>query len=195
LATPFLWFLAAIRASASDWSPFLEIAPGDLAEYAGEPALDVRFLPHIGRLEQVAADLGGRCGRHLFDADYEHDARCHGRDGLQPLVDRGRAGGAGILHPGRPLEAQVRRGLQDQRSGKVLGREPGIEMPQQDFIDLTGGDAGIGQRAGRGTDDQASTDSVSSRPNRWAQPMMRRMELSFAELWSFYERLVVLGES
>ena len=39
---------------------FLEIARGDLAEDAGEAALDLGLLAHVGRLEQVAADVGGR---------------------------------------------------------------------------------------------------------------------------------------
>ncbi len=64
-------------------------------------------------------------------------------------MHRGGTGGAGVLHPCRRLEAQRGISLQHQRSGKILRREAGVEMPEHDFIDVAGGNAGIGQRLGR----------------------------------------------
>jgi hypothetical protein len=43
-------------------------------------------------------------------------------------MDSGRTGGTGVLDPAGALEAQLRRGLKHQRSGKILGREAGVEM-------------------------------------------------------------------
>src|SRR6202034_4652832 len=46
-------------------APALEIEAGDLAENAGEAAVDVGLSAHVGRLEQVLTDLGTGRGRHL----------------------------------------------------------------------------------------------------------------------------------
>ena len=67
----------------------------------------------------------------------------------------GRAGGAGVLHPRRALEAQIGRGLQDQRGGKILGGKPGVEMPEHDLVDVFCGDSGVGQRLAGNLHDQA----------------------------------------
>jgi hypothetical protein len=49
------------------------------------------------------------------------------RKSRDALVDRRRAGGAGVLDPGdRPLEAQLGVGLQHQRRGEALRREAGV---------------------------------------------------------------------
>jgi hypothetical protein len=120
LPTPFLWFLAAIRASVGLVAPTLEVARGDLAENAGEAAVDVGFFAHVRRLEQVAPDFraGGR--RHLLGAHHEYDAGGLGGDRLEALMHGGRAGGTRVLDPARALEAQVCRGLENQRCGKIL---------------------------------------------------------------------------
>ena len=47
---------------------------GSLAKNAGKAAVDVRLLPHIGGLEQVAANFRGRAGRHLLDPDHLAEA-------------------------------------------------------------------------------------------------------------------------
>ena len=75
LAQPFLWFLAAIVASASRLVAMpLEIALGDLAEHAGEAALDAALLLEVGGAEQRLGDLGpGQVG-HLLDADHQDEA-------------------------------------------------------------------------------------------------------------------------
>ena len=133
----------------------LEIEPGDLAEDAGEAAVDVGLLAHVGRLEQVLADLGrGRRG-HLLDADHQHDARGLRRDRLEALMHGGRAGGAGVLDPHRALEAQFRRGLQHQRGGEILRREAGVEVAEHDLVDIARPDPGVGQRLARDPHDQA----------------------------------------
>src|SRR3546814_7686751 len=64
-----------------------------------------------------SSDLhAGRRGGHLLDADAEHEAGLLRGNGIQALVDRGRAGGAGVFHAGRRLEAQARIGLQIGRA-------------------------------------------------------------------------------
>ena len=70
-------------------------------------------------------------------------------------MHRGRTGGAGVLDPGRRLEAQLRVGLQHQRGGKILRREAGVEMAEHDLVDVGGRDAGIGQRLVGDPDDEA----------------------------------------
>ena len=117
-------------------APALEIERRDAPENAREAALDVGLLAHVGGLEQILADLGAGRGRHLLDADHEHDARALGRDRLEALVHGRRAGRAGVLDAGGALEAQVGRGLQHQRRGEVLRREAGVEMAEHDLIDI-----------------------------------------------------------
>ena len=98
-----------------------------------------------------------------------------GRDRAQALMDRGRAGGAGVLDPGRGLEAQGRVGLQHERAGEVLGDEAAVEVAEPDLVDLGGLEAGIGDGRGRGLDDQAlDVLRPSCLPNgRWLQPTMQ----------------------
>jgi hypothetical protein len=112
-------------------------------------------LAHVGRLEQVAPDLGPGRRRHLLGAHHEHDARGPGGDRLEPLMHGGRAGGAGVLDPARALEAQVRRGLEHQRCGKILAEKPALKCPSTISSTSRGGDPGIGQRLGRHPHDQA----------------------------------------
>ena len=69
-------------------------------------------------------------------------------------MDRRRAGGAGVLDPGRRLEAEPRIGLEDQRGGKLLLHEAAVHRPEKDLVDVGGGNPGIGQRALRHLDDQ-----------------------------------------
>ena len=78
-----------------------------------------------------------------------------GLERVQALMHRRRAGGAGVLHPRRALEAQVGRGLQHQRGGEILRREAGVEMAEHDLVHVGGRDAGVGQRVGRDPHDQA----------------------------------------
>ena len=136
-------------------APALEIEPGDLAENPGEAALDVGLLAHVGGFQQVFSDLGAGRRGHLLDADHQHDARRLGRDRLQPLMHGRGTGGAGVLHPQRALEAQVRRGLQHQRGGEILRREARVEVAEHDLVDVRGLDPGVGQRAVGDPHDQA----------------------------------------
>ncbi len=62
--------------------------------------------------------------------------------------------GARVLHTRCALEAQVVRGLQDQRGGKILGGKPGVEMPEHDLVDVFCGDPGVSQRLARNFHDQ-----------------------------------------
>ena len=134
---------------------FLEIGLRDLAEHAGEAAGGLAVLGQIGGAQQVPADLGGRRPRHLLDADHQHDFRSARGDRPDALMHGGRSGGAGILDPCRRLEPQMRVGLQHQCRGEILRREPGVEMPEHDLIDVGGGNAGVGQRLVRDADHQA----------------------------------------
>ena len=58
-------------------------------------------------------------------------------------MDGGRSGGAGILNPRCALEAQVRRGFQHQGRGKILRREAGVKVSEQNLVD-------VGSRDGSG---------------------------------------------
>ena len=68
----------------------------------------------------------------------------------------GAAGGAGIFHPRRALEAQIGRGLQHLQRG---GETPAAEKPalgmvaEHDLVDVLGGETRIGQRFARNFDD------------------------------------------
>ena len=80
----------------------LEIEPGDLAEYAGEAAVDVGLLAQIGRLQQVAADLGRAASCVICSTPTTSTMRAApAAIDLSALMDRGRAGGAGVLDPRR----------------------------------------------------------------------------------------------
>ena len=133
----------------------LEVAGGDLAEHAGEAALDALLLVDIGAAQQRLAD--GRAGKlgHLLHTDHEHDAGGPGLDRAQALMHGGRAGGAGVLDPGRGLEAQGRVGLEHERAGEVLGDEAAIEVAEPDLVDVGGLEAGVGDGGGGCLDDQA----------------------------------------
>jgi hypothetical protein len=151
-------------------APTLEVARGDLAENAGEAAVDIGFLAHIRCLEQVAPDLGSRRRRHLLDADREHDASGPGSDRRETLMHGGRAGGTGVLHPAGAFEAQVRRRLKHQCGGKVLGRKAGIEMPEHDLIDIAGADPGIGEGLACNSNDQALDGFTLEPPKGCVRP-------------------------
>ena len=85
----------------------LEVGLGDVPEDAGEAALDLALLLEIGGLQQGLADRGARQLGHLLDADHEHEARlARPAIDFRPSMDRGRAGGAGVLDAGRGLEAE-----------------------------------------------------------------------------------------
>src|SRR5580704_1003170 len=102
----------------------------------------------------------------------------------------GRAGRAGIFHPGSALETQVRRSLQDQRSGKILRREAGIEVAEHDFIDVGRRNPRVGKRlighpyneAFDGLTVELSKGRMGPTDDTGAHV---RSKLPFAEFWSF----------
>ena len=105
----------------------------------------------------------------------------------------GGAGGAGVLHPRRALEAQIGRGLQHQRSGEILRREAGIEMAEHDLVDVLGGDAGICERFARHFDDEAFDGLVGElaewrvRPSHDAgSHVFSLMPLCSCRIWSLF---------
>jgi hypothetical protein len=104
---------------------------------------------------KVAADLGARRAGHLLDADDERDAGALRLDRLDRLVDRGRAGRAGVLDADRGLEAEALVRLQHQRGGEVLWAKAGVEMAEHDLVDVARLDAGVLQRLVGNADDQA----------------------------------------
>ena len=136
-------------------APFLEIEAGDLAEDAGEAAVDLGFLAHVGCFQQVAPDLGAGVVVICSTPTQSTMRAARASIALMPLMHGGRTGGAGVLDPGRALEAQIGRGLQHQRGGKILCRKAGVEMPEHDLVDVLGRDAGIGQRLAGHPHDQA----------------------------------------
>ena len=149
---------------------FLEIGLRDLAEHAGKTAGGVAILRQIGSAQQIAADLRSGCACHLLDPDHQHDFCGTRFDGADALMHRGRSRGAGVLHPRRRLEAQLRIGLQHQRGGKILRREAGVEMPEHDLVDVGGRDAGIGQRFVRHPDHEALDRLGVEFPERRMRP-------------------------
>ena len=70
-------------------------------------------------------------------------------------MHRGRSGRAGVFDAGGRLEPQLRIGLQHQRSGEILWRETGIEVPEHDLVDIGRRNAGVRDRLGRDTDHEA----------------------------------------
>ena len=102
----------------------LEVTLGDLAEHAGEAALDRALLLEVGGAEQRLGDLGpGQVG-HLLDAHHQDETRPARADRLQALVDRGRAGGAGILDAGRRLKRQASPACSTSELVKPCGLKP-----------------------------------------------------------------------
>ena len=133
----------------------LEIAGRDLAEHAGEAALDALLLVDIGAAQERLADGGAGELGHLLHADHEHDPGGPGLDRPQALVHGGRAGGAGVLDPGRGLEAQGGVGLEHERAGEVLRDEAAIEVAEPDLVDLGWLEPCVGDRSRGRLDDQA----------------------------------------
>ena len=132
----------------------LEVFLRDLAENAGETALDIVLLLAVGGAQQHVVDLGAGQLGHLLDADDEHEPRLAGVDRVEPHMDRRRAGGAGILDAGRRLEAERRVGLEHQRGREFLLDEAAVHRAEKHLVDIGGRDAGIGERALRDFDDQ-----------------------------------------
>ena len=132
----------------------LEIIIGDVAEHAGEAALDIGFLLYIRRAQQVLADRRAFRAGHLLDADDEDEAAALGLDGLDALMDGGAARGAGILDPRRRGVAEIVIGLEREGGGEFLARKSGIAVADEDLVDLRRFEAGIGKGAARGLDDQ-----------------------------------------
>src|SRR6185437_2039315 len=65
-------------------------------------------------------------------------------------VDRGRTGSAGVLDPGRRLEAEVGVRLQRQRGMELLTHEAAVHVADIDDVDVLRLDPGMGDRvAGR----------------------------------------------
>jgi len=132
----------------------LEIGRSDLAEDAREARFDGGLLGDVRGLDQHLARLRGVELGHLLDADHQHEARLLGRQRVEAHVDRGRAGGAGILHAGAGLEAQVGMGLQRQRGMELLAHEAAVHVADVDHVDVAGLDAGMGDRLARRLHDQ-----------------------------------------
>ena len=91
----------------------------------------------------------------MLGADDEDDARGAGIDRLDALVHGSRAGGTGILHSRCTFEAQIGRGLEHQRGGKILRGKTRVEVAKHDLVDVLGSDAGVSQRIAGHPHDQA----------------------------------------
>ena len=147
----------------------LEVALRDQAEDAGEAAPDVRFLLHVGGLEQVFGHLLAARAGHLLDADHEHEARAARADRRHALVDRRRARGAGVLHVGGRREAHRVVHLQRQRGGEGLVAEP-PGGAHDDLVHVRRPDAGIGERRPRGLQRQRFRVGVRALAERGVAP-------------------------
>ena len=160
-------------------APALEIKSGDLAENAGETAVDVGLFAHIGGFQQISADLGARRRRHLLGADDKHDPRGARCDRFQALMYGGGTGSAGVLDAGGALEAQIGRGLQHQRSGKILRREAGIEVAEHDLVDVLAATPASASASLATRTIRLSTVSPESLPKGvWAQPTMQAVMIA-----------------
>ena len=93
--------------------------------------------------------------RHLLDADHQHGPGALGLDRLDRLMDRGRSGRAGVLDPGRGLEAELVARLEDQGGGEILRREAAVEMAQHDLVHVLGADPRMVERLVGDAHDQA----------------------------------------
>src|SRR5262249_36048713 len=127
---------------------------------------DLGLFAHVGRLEQVLADLRAWCRRHLFGTDHKDDARLSRRDRLETLMHGCGTRRARVLDPCCPFETKIWRGLQHQGGGKILRGEAGVEMTEEDFIDISRSYASIGERLTRDLDDQAF-DGLGIEPPKW----------------------------
>ena len=67
----------------------------------------------------------------------------------------GGAGGACVLDAGGALETQIGRSLQHQRGGEILRRKAGVEVAEDDFVDVFRRNRGVGERLGCDPHDQA----------------------------------------
>ena len=134
----------------------LEICLGDAAEHAGKTGGNVGLFLLVAGLEQGVADLlAGRRG-HLLDPDHQGEAAAAGQQEVPRAINRGRAGGAGVLVAGDRLEAQFRHMLQHQRCRKILRREAVVEQADEGSVDVVRGNAGILDRGAGDAADQAT---------------------------------------
>ena len=78
------------------------------------------FFLVVAGPEQDVADLLARRRGHLLDADHQGKAATAGQQEVARTVNRGRAGGAGVLVAGDRLEPQFRHMLQHQGCRKIL---------------------------------------------------------------------------
>ena len=86
---------------------------------------------------------------HLLDTDHQHRAGALRLDRLDALMDRGRAGGAGVLDPGRGLETElVARPEEYEEAVKSCGEKPALKCPSDDLVDVLGADPRMGERLG-----------------------------------------------
>jgi len=114
----------------------------------------------LGLVVLVAGPRQGRCHvfrgamRHLLGAHHQHGPGLASLQRVDAGMDRRRPRGAGILSAHRRGEAQLRKGLKDQRRGEAVGDEARVEMPQKHRVDIAGRDAGLGYRFPRDLDDQ-----------------------------------------
>jgi hypothetical protein len=79
----------------------LEVGCGDPPEQAGEAAMHIGFLGPVARREQNLVHFGHGRGGHFLGPGYKCDPPATGIDEIQRGIQRGRAGGAGVLGSGR----------------------------------------------------------------------------------------------
>jgi hypothetical protein len=85
-------------------------------------------------------------------------------------MDRGRSGGAGVLHPRRALEAQSRFALHHERGRELLALEAGIDLADEHLVDVRRGNAGVRQRRADHLSDQRLHIDAILPPERRVAP-------------------------
>ena len=108
----------------------------DAGEEAGESGDRFVSGAFVVGTEQGSAYGGGAGMGHLLRADYEHVAGGAGQQCRQPLVQGGRAGCARVLHAGGWHAEQLVGGLQGEGGDECQRGESGVELPDEDGVDL-----------------------------------------------------------
>ena len=140
-----------------------------VAKTPAKSAFDLAVLLAVARPEEDVADLRARRVRHLLHADDEHHPSALRLDEVEPLVDRGGAGRAGVLDPGGRGETEPVVGLEDERRGEVLGGEAVVEEPYVDGVDVLRPDPRVRHRVGGDAADEG-LDVLALEPS---EPRMR----------------------
>ena len=108
----------------------IEIGLRELPENTRKAALDRVLLLTIAGAEQDIADLGAADFGHFLNPDDESETGAAGRDRVQPLMDRGRTGGAGVLDPVAGLKRKPGSAWNTSEAGNSWRTKPPFIVPR-----------------------------------------------------------------